>query len=334
MVVAPNDMVIHFVLKGIPRFWIFPDSNTKPLYMKYFNTALALLLAFATSSLQAQKKIVLTSYNAQITDAMIASITPDVNWGKEPNLWPYSWTQGGIVNTTRPLLRFDLSDIPAGSTVQEALLILHYDPYTHAFGVHSGQTDFVVRRILEPWEEMTVTWDNQPGTTSVHEVYVPNAIFNQQNYVLNVTDMVKDMLSPASAGNFGFMLQLENEFPYSAVRLASIDNADVSLHPQLWLTLSEGLTGTIDNQQKRESNHFTVGPNPCSGELAVSSKTIPDGVNTAEIYDAQGKLVLSQVLSGSFSYLYLNQLPAGMYVMKIFNDTSGYIQEEKIAVAR
>ncbi len=300
--------------------------------MKYLNLSFSLLLLLATTvSLPAQKKIVLTTYNSQITDAVISFIAPDVNWGKEPHMWCYAWTQNGDVNITRPLLKFDLSDVPAGTTVAEALLILHYDPYTHWFGKHSGLTNFSIRRITEPWDELAVTWNNQPATTGEHEISIPPASFDQQNYVVNVTDLVKDMLNE---GNNGFMFHLDYEFPYSVVRLAGADHADVSLHPQLWLTLDDDFVGTDDDHLKSEAGHFTVGPNPASGELVVSSKTVPKGVNTAEIYDAQGKLVLSQTLTGSYSYLYLNQFPNGMYVLKIFNDTSGYIQEEKIVLAK
>lgn len=303
--------------------------------MKYRILPVCLFLIFgAANPLPAQKKIVLTTYNSQIADVAIASIAPDVNWGKEPNIWPYCWTQNGIVNITRPLIRFDFTEIPAGAKVQEALLILHYDPTTHWFGYHSGNTDFYVRRILEPWDELTATWNNQPATTTQHELYVPPAAFNQQNYVLNVTDMVADMLSADSPGNFGFMMSLQDEFPYNSVRIASADHADLSRRPQLWLTIDYGLTDTHDDGLKGKADRFKVGPNPTSGELSISSETIPNGTNTAELYDTQGKLVLSQTLAGSFSYLYLNQLAAGVYVLKIFNDAEGYVQEEKIVVAR
>ena len=313
----------------------FPVISVKFYRMKHLNIIFALLLTVVTAgSLHAQKKIVLTTYNSQITDVAIASIGPDDNWGKEPNIWPYCWTQNGIINITRPLIRFDFTEIPSGAKVLEALLILHYDPTTHWFGYHSGNTDFYVRRILEPWDELTATWNNQPATTTQHQLYVPPASFNQQNYVLNVTDMVSDMLSADSPGNFGFMMSLEDEFPYNSVRIASADHADLSRRPQLWLTIDYGLTDSHDDNLKSEADHFTVGPNPTSGELAVSSKTVPKGTNAAELYDMQGKLVLSQTLAGSFSYLYLNQLAAGVYVLKIFNDVQGYVQEEKIVVAR
>ena len=304
--------------------------------MKNLYHAFSLALVFLMSAdLPAQSKIVLTTYNATITDAMIASIAPKTNWGSEPNLWPYSWTQDGIINITRPLIRFDLLEIPPGVVVEEALLILHYDPYTHWFDKHFGQTDFLVRRITEPWEEFSVSWSNQPATTTEHEVYVPPAVFDQQNYVIDVTELMKDMLSPSSPGNYGFMLQLQHELPYTAVRLAGTDHADVSRHPQLWLTLGSGAVGTEDESMNDDSEgHFTVGPNPTAGEVFVSSKTVPKGENTAEVYDAQGKRVFSQALTGSYSDLFLNNLPVGMYVLKIFNDASGYIQEEKIVVAR
>lgn len=300
--------------------------------MKKIYLIVTLLVFWAPQALLAQKKIVLTTYNSQITDAIIGSITPDINWGNEPHIWPYTWTQNGVINITRPLIRFDLSEIPSDAAVLEALLILHYDPYSGLFGYHEGLTDFTIRRITEPWEELTVTWNNQPSTTTEHEIQVPPAGFNQQNYVVDVTQLVRDMLKSDSPGNYGFMFSLDNEFPYNAVRLAGAENPDPSRHPQLWITLDDEPSGA--GSPSVEVNHYSVGPNPTSGQLFVSSKTVPEGENTAEVYDAQGKLVLSQALTGSYSLLYLQDLPAGMYLMKIFNDTDGYIQEEKIVVAK
>lgn len=293
-----------------------------------------LALCITANPLAAQKKIVLTSYNSTITDVTVTSSYPDANWYGEPHIWAYAWTQGGIETIIRPLLHFDLSSVPAGATVEEALLILHYDPTTTPSGwTHSGNTDFYIRRITEPWDESTVVWNNQPATTAKNEILVPSFGYDRQNYVVNVTELVKDMLS-AGANNYGFMFQLLSETSYNMARIAGSHHADLSRRPQLWLSVDDNVSGTDEQKTKGEPTHFQVGPNPTAGELFLSADSVPTGVNTAEIYDPEGKLVLQETLAGSYSSLYLNQLPDGVYILKIRNADAGYIQVEKIVLAK
>lgn len=302
--------------------------------MRRISLAFSLLLIFAALQIYAQKKIILGTYNTPVADVVISSLSPDANFGGSPNLDPYAWTQGGSLNIVRPLIRFDLSAIPAGAIIDEVLMVLYWDPFTHNGGKHAGQTDFSVSRVLEPWEEMKVTWNTQPAVSSKNRVAVPTAAYDQQNYVINVTELVKDILADSPAKNYGFLLQLNNETPYNAAFLASADNADPSRHPQLWVTYDDGFSGTGDNGLSAGDHRFSIRPNPASGVFSIIMEGVfsPDKF-TADIFDMQGKLVLTEELAGSFSYVYANQLPAGIYILKIRN-AAGYVQEQKIVMTK
>ncbi len=175
-------------------------------------------------------------------------------------------------------------------------------------------------------------WNNQPATTTENEVFVPSFGYDRQNYVVNVTNQVKNMLS-AGGGNYGFMLQLLDEQPFNVARIAGAQHADPSRRPQLWLAIDDNATGTDEEKADAGVKYFHIGPNPTSGELFLSSDQIPTSTNTAELYNLEGQLVLQEKLAGSYSSLYLNQLPAATYLLKIRND-SGYFQQEEIILVK
>ncbi|OGL74180.1 hypothetical protein A3F28_01765 [Candidatus Uhrbacteria bacterium RIFCSPHIGHO2_12_FULL_57_11] len=79
------------------------------------------------------------------------------NYGTQANL---SVLYGSGANRARSLLRFDLSSIPSDATISEANLGL-----TISTAAGSGTINVNANRIVNAWEETTVTWNDQPGTS-------------------------------------------------------------------------------------------------------------------------------------------------------------------------
>ena len=61
----------------------------------------------------------------------------------------------GFISTGAAFIEFDLSSLPEGATIISATITLHAE-------YRDGQIYF--RPVISPWDEMSVTWDNQPGT--------------------------------------------------------------------------------------------------------------------------------------------------------------------------
>lgn len=124
----------------------------------------------------------------------------------------------GGVNAGRSLVEFDLSGIPADSTILGAFLSLSARGPWAATGTvatvgHVGENTCVLRRVTEPWDDNTVTWNNQPATSTQNEVTLPQSTYSMQNYLnINVTALVRDMVQFPS-NSHGFMLSLVNEEP-------------------------------------------------------------------------------------------------------------------------
>ena len=113
--------------------------------------------------------------------------------------------------------RFDLSAVPASSYVEQATLTL-YNDVTFSNTGHSslsGSNAGWIQKVTGLWNENTITWNNQPAATAVNEVAVPQSTGPNEDYTLDVTALVQDMVAHPSS-NFGMMLRLQTEAAYRA----------------------------------------------------------------------------------------------------------------------
>jgi Disaggregatase related repeat len=165
-------------------------------------------------------------------DAMIESIDPDKNSGNLPVLSAFAWTDTGYFNSARTLLEFDLSVIPVLTKIKSAKLSLYFSAYDN-LTEQTGDNAFSIYRISQEWDKNTVTWNNQPVISNLDSVAVSKSTSVLQSYIsIDVTALVQDMVSYPSLGH-GFMLKLDQEFPYKLVVLASSRHNDKSKHPKL-----------------------------------------------------------------------------------------------------
>lgn len=202
-----------------------------------------LLLIGSTALLEAQTKSYILQPGLTGQDAFLDSRIPDSPNGDTPEFSSCSWTVQGTPVVNRSLVRFNLSFIPAGTRVRTALLTLHNNP-TASIGFLNGEHSSsstntnasLIRKILQPWSEATVTWNSQPPTTAVGQIYLAPSSTPHQDYTIVITDMVQEMVD-APHTNFGFMLQLQTELQYACLVFASSDHANPLLHPSLEIIL-------------------------------------------------------------------------------------------------
>lgn len=192
-----------------------------------------LLCMFVWGNAFSQVELVLKPDAKAGKDAYISSLVPDDSFGDIDRHNTYAWTQNGAVNISRTLIDFNFPCIPPNAIIQEAKLKLFYYPnypVSH-IGVHSGNTQMKIRRIVEPWNEDSTTWNNQPKVSPLNAVISNPVDSDTANVELDLIPLFKDYLANPE-NSFGFMLSLLIEEPYSNVMVASSDIAEESRRPE------------------------------------------------------------------------------------------------------
>ncbi|WP_170299169.1 DNRLRE domain-containing protein [Larkinella terrae] len=174
-------------------------------------------------------------------DALFSSGSPTIVYGNVQDLF-FSAVDNTIPIVSRAISRsavqFDLSSIPENSVIQEAHLFLYFNPTSPYLSLggnntgHVGDNAFFIQKTTTPWDESTVTWETQPQSTTVNQVSVPAASSPTQDYVIDVTKIVQDMVNN-KATDYGFFMRHQIETPEKVTFIASSDHPNAALHPKL-----------------------------------------------------------------------------------------------------
>jgi len=159
-----------------------------------------------------------------------------------------AWTiNGGFINL-REFIKFTgLSQIPDTSRVISAKLFLYgldsddpFFPTGNSYYPGSpynfyGENGCYVERVIQDWNENTITWNNQPLITQKNRTEIP-ASTSQWNYnvALDVTQLIKPMVKYSR--NYGLRISLKSETPYHSIGFYSSDANDAKKRPKLVVT--------------------------------------------------------------------------------------------------
>jgi hypothetical protein len=183
-------------------------------------------------------------------DAMISNLNPDKNFGdhkyfeatflSEPMLT--------VMRSNRSLIWVNLNALPKSAVIKKAVLHLTYDipvPWDSTIFItnSNGSTQWcgaVLQRIVEPWEEYKVTWNTQPKTTEVGQVYISPFIKNANFIDVNVTSLYVPSITTATdtvfatdARMYGMFFKLWPTERFPGFRFGSSDYPEASMRPKL-----------------------------------------------------------------------------------------------------
>ncbi|HRZ43247.1 MAG TPA: DNRLRE domain-containing protein [Bacteroidales bacterium] len=201
----------------------------------------SIVFTFMLSALMAQTTVNLTAdYDCCIGyDNYPNGINLNFNTAAQNASYAIPGTSGGL-NVNRALIHFDLSTIPANATITSALLNLYALGPSGSLSGHTGSANTsYLQRVTQPWAATTVTWANQPTTTTANQDTLPGTTQPLLDYTnINVTQMVQDMMS---TNNYGFMLRLVNEAATNALLFASLNAGMPAKYPKLVVTYTIGV---------------------------------------------------------------------------------------------
>jgi hypothetical protein len=140
-------------------------------------------------------------------------------------------------------MKFDLSQIPTGSTIVAAMLDLFAD--TTSTSSYPGQPMYGntnasnLMEITASWDKNTVTWNNQPATTSTNEVFLGQTRGDINYRDINISSFVQDWVNNPAQNN-GMMIAMVTANYYNAMIFCSSDYPDSTLWPNLSVCYIEG----------------------------------------------------------------------------------------------
>jgi hypothetical protein len=178
-------------------------------------------------------------------DAMISNLEPEKNFGGHKYFEATFLTEPilTVMRSNRSLIWFDLSTVPKSAIIKKVVLKLSYDlpvPWDSAVIVPGTTSSIfiggVLQQIIAPWEEGKVTWNNQPATTELNQVFIPPFIRNANFIEVDVTRLFVSMAATPSTNplpNHGMLFKLTPENKFPGFRFASSDFPEPVLRPRL-----------------------------------------------------------------------------------------------------
>jgi hypothetical protein len=221
----------------------------------------------------------------------------------------------------RSFLEFDLSAISADAEITSAYLSLYYNPDSGSNG-HEGSNSTVLQRVIDPWEELTLNWNNQPGSTNENGIILPASSLMDQDYTnINVTSLVQDMVNNSS-GSHGFMMKQLTEDIYRSMKFASGDFGDPSRHPKLEVCYRMSVSN-----KDLFFDSITIRPNPFYKSFILQNLK---GSYLIYMTDVNGKRVYMEEIentNGEIEVNHLDDLPAGIYFINAVSASGNYFSK-------
>ncbi len=166
-------------------------------------------------------------------DARVVRQDPNAVHGSETFLVLQQYASTGH---QRSFIQFDISSIPPAVTVNDVDFQIYY--YLYLAGNPSGQNTRA-KRVIGAWSAATITWNNQPGSTTSDEVSLnmPGS-YGWMNY--DADTIVQSWISGASP-NYGFLVKFNTEYPTSnrCPIFRSTDYGDDTYRPKLTVNWTE-----------------------------------------------------------------------------------------------
>jgi hypothetical protein len=270
-------------------------------------------------------------------DALLHGLSSEVNVnrGNNPQLAASAWTFGGEPGIVRSVIEFNLKQIPPRKAIESAKLSLYAWDSTIGIAQNysgDGSNACWVERIISNWDESTVTWNNQPRTTTYNRASLPMSTSATQNYLdIDVTKIAQDIVNYPDS-SFGFMLKLQNETYYRSMNFCSSDHPNAEFRPKLVIKFAKA-TKTNDVYSLKDA--IAVYPNPVREVLNIdmSANNLPENASII-LYNQLGQQVKQLPIKKGITSIDTGYLNNGIYLYKISDASNSLLKIGKIMVSK
>jgi hypothetical protein len=164
-----------------------------------------------------------------IADTTVLQGYPNDNFGSADDMWVgYDHCEGGKI--ARSLVQFDVSSIPAGTSISQAKLYLYL---VNSCDIGQRTHTVTVYRTKAGWSESSVTWNTKPGYAEAYgSASVPSRTWGW--YSFDVTNLVRGWVN-GSFANYGLMIRGPESSGNDSAQLGffTLDMTDRTYDPYL-----------------------------------------------------------------------------------------------------
>jgi len=194
------------------------------------------------------KVIVLQPGPEKGKDAMISNLEPEVNFGAHKYFEATFLSESllTVMRSNRSLIAFNLDTLPKSAMIKKVVMGLAYD-LPIPFDVNLFKPDAypsigtawyggVFQQVIEPWEEGTVTWNLQPKTTEMNQLFVAPFIRNSNMIEYDVTRFFIPVTASNTTSplpNYGILFKLWPADKFPGFRFGSSDFPEPKMRPRL-----------------------------------------------------------------------------------------------------
>lgn len=263
----------------------------------------------------------LTLNSNDCKDVFVDSNRPTEDLSKVSEINAYTWTLSGNMVSGRFYINFNMNALPINANIESAYLYLFHNasPVYASPTSHSGENDLIVERVTTNWVDNLTNWNNQPSTTDSNSILLPKSTYKNQDYVINVTQLIKDMKATNTFN--GLKIRSKIEEPFKSISFASSENTDINKRPKLIVNYQYP-TGFNDNELKLNFSFF---PNPSQGVLNFDFE---DSKNKSiRFFDLNGALIFEKIdiIQKDLSIPTNFAKSSGLYLMEVVqNDKSSF----------
>lgn len=133
-------------------------------------------------------------------DALVIDVNPSSNYGS----LAFFRVNKTSTYIDRTFIEMDVSSIPSNAIIIEAKLMLY------RYSGFSVSTTMEVNKVIDSWQENTITWGNAPNVTSVDMKSVSLSTSNNIFHEIDVTSHIQEFVNYPHLNN-GWRLKCQNE---------------------------------------------------------------------------------------------------------------------------
>lgn len=219
-------------------------------------------------------------------DSYVNSYAAGSNFGSSASMYFGDLLAGTRI--FRSLIKFGNLSIPANATVNNAILSLY------KFDGSDGDTNLGCHAINQAWDELTVTWSNQPLFNSTPETSV---IVNTNGwYNWTITQLTINWL--LGNPNYGVLIKAQNEMLGIYGYFYSSDYTDPTLRPKLVIDYTESAGTVYEGEASILATATTTGDGNVvanvEGSVSATAFTTVEGI---KVLCADGMLTANAAVS-------------------------------------